>query len=143
LVQNGTPVRALILIDTIYPRVLVGGANLWRFLGWLVRRLHLHELSLNGRRLGALFNDPGLVAQIMAMRGYRPQAFDGTTLMISTSGLKRWDYWLFRPWRKLMPKRLTQLQVPGLHGSIFEQDNITELASSLSNIFVLSHDRPS
>ncbi|MDB5850480.1 MAG: hypothetical protein JWP29_4232, partial [Rhodoferax sp.] len=37
--------------------------------------------------------------------------------------------WLFQPWRRLMPLKLVEHQIKGLHGSIFEVGNVHELAT--------------
>jgi hypothetical protein len=71
LEQRGVPVRGLILIDTVYPKAVWGGTFYWRIFSWLVRHLRIGQLSLNGRRLGAMVNDTGLTGQVMAMGGYR------------------------------------------------------------------------
>jgi syringomycin synthetase protein SyrE len=134
LAERGAMVRALVLIDTIYPKAAIGGTASWRMLGWLVRHLHIQELSMNGRRLHALFNDPGLIGQVMALRGYRPSRFDGPTILIRSSGLAHWDRLFFRPWRRLMNEQLAELRVPGLHGSIFEAANLGHLASALARV---------
>jgi syringomycin synthetase protein SyrE len=134
MAHNGTALRGLVLLDTIYPKAVLGGTTAWRILGWLVRNLHVQELSMNGRRLGAMFNDPGLVGQVMALRDYHPTAFDGPTWLIKSSGLMSWERWLFRPWRKLIAEHLTEHKVHGLHGSIFETDNVDELASMLTQL---------
>jgi thioesterase domain-containing protein/acyl carrier protein len=131
--DRGVPVRALILIDTVFPKVVWGGTFYWRLLGWLVRHLRLQDLSMNGRRLGAMFNDPGLVGQVMSMAGYRVNRFDGRTLLIKTRGLARWDRSLFSGWRKLMPRGFTEHQIPGLHGSIFEATQVKELAAVITD----------
>jgi len=132
LQQRGVPVLGLMLIDTTYPASLMGGTAFWRLSGWLVRRLHVQELSMNGRRLGAMFNDPGLVSQVMALNGYKPSGYDGPTLLITSSGLANWSRWLFQPWRRLMPGRLAEQQIKGLHGSIFENGHVNELAAVLA-----------
>jgi syringomycin synthetase protein SyrE len=137
--HSGAPARALVLLDTIHPRSLLGGAASWRVLGWLVRTLRVQELSMNGRRLGALVNDPGLVAQVMALRGFHPSAFDGPTCLIRSSGLANWDRLFFGAWRRLMPGQLSERRVPGLHGSIFEQANVGELASALAAVLDEQH----
>jgi amino acid adenylation domain-containing protein len=129
--QRDVPLRGLLLIDTTYPASRLGGTAFWRLCSWLVRRLHVQELSLNGRRMGAMFNDPGLVSQVMALQGYRPAGFDGPTLLLKSSGLSSWGRWLFAPWRRLMPKHLYEQQIPGLHGSIFEHGNIHALAQAI------------
>lgn len=131
LQRRGWPVRGLILLDTTFPSSLLGGTAAWRALGWVVRKFHIQDLSMNGRRLGAMFNDPGLLAQVMALRGYTPVAFEGPTLLVRSSGLGAWDRWLFRPWRQLMGKRLTEVQVPGMHGTVFDAHHVRELASAL------------
>ncbi len=135
LQQRGVPLRGLVLVDTIYPKAVLGGTASWRVLGWLVRKLRVQDLSMNGRRLGAMFNDPGLVGQVMALSGYRPGDYAGATLLIKSSGLTTWDRWFFRPWRRLMGASLTEVQVPGLHGSIFEPTNVGELAKALTQRF--------
>ena len=133
LQQRGFSVRGLFLIDTTYPASRLGGMAFWRFSGWLVKRFRIQELSLNGRRMGAMFNDPGLVSQVMALKGYRPTGFNGPTLLLKSSGLSSWSRWLFRPWRRLMPKHLSEHQIRGLHGSIFESGNVTDLAAVLAD----------
>jgi syringomycin synthetase protein SyrE len=84
---------------------------------------------MNGRRLGAMFNDPGLVDQVMALQGYRPAAFHGPTVLFKSSGLAGWDRWLFRAWRRLLGEHYAEHLVPGLHGSIFETSNVDTLAT--------------
>lgn len=76
-----------------------------------------------------MFNDPGLVSQVMALNGYKPSAYDGPTLLVKSSGLASWSRWLFRPWRRLMPTQLVEQQIKGLHGSIFENGHVNELAA--------------
>ena len=88
---------------------------------------------MNGRRLGAMFSDPGLVVQVMALAGYRPASIKGATLLIKSSGLASWSRWLFRPWRKLLAESLSEHQIPGLHGSIFENGNVGELAAVIAS----------
>jgi amino acid adenylation domain-containing protein len=134
LQDRGAPQRALVLIDTINPRAPIGGTASWRMLAWLVRNLRVQELSMNGRRLGALFNDPGLVGQVMALRGYRAIAYHGRTVLIRSSGLAHWDRLFFGAWRRVMAAQLAECSVPGLHGSMFEAANIGELAKALAQV---------
>lgn len=134
LEQRGVAVRGLILIDTVYPKAVWGGTFYWRLFGWLVRVLRLQALSVNGRRLGAMLNDPGLVGQVMAMGGYRAAAIEGPTTLIKTSGLARWDRTLFGSWKKLMGPGMVERRVAGLHGSIFGPGQVRDLAAVLSDI---------
>lgn len=134
LEQRGVPVRALVLIDTVFPKMVWGGSFYWRLFGLLVRVLRLQALSINGRRLGAMINDPGLVGQVTAMKGYRARAIESPTILIKTTGLSRWDRMLFGSWNKLLGPRLTVRHVAGLHGSIFAAGQVQDLASVLSDI---------
>lgn len=131
--QRGEPPRGLVLIDTVFPGRLVGVATLWKQLGWLARTLHIQDLSINGRRIGALFEDAGLVAQVEALRGHRPSACDGPALLIRSTGLSSWDRLLFHSWRRMFGERLKERQVSGLHGSIFENGAIDELAKAIAS----------
>lgn len=129
LQAKGMQVKGLFLIDTIYPSRLWGGTILWRLMGWLVKHLHIQDLSMNGRRLGAMLNDPGLVGQVMAVSGYRVSIFDGPTHLVKSAGLaSTWDRLLFLGWRQLLGRRLLEYQVKGLHGSMFDNNNVEELA---------------
>lgn len=134
LEQRGVPPSGLILIDTVYPKVVWGGTFYWRLFTALVRLLRLHELSINGRRLGAMVNDAGLVAQVRSMGGYRVASFGGPTTLITTSGLLRWEKPLFGSWKKLLGERLHERRVAGLHGSIFGAGQVQDLARVLSDI---------
>ena len=134
LEQRGTPPRGLILIDTVYPKAVWGGTLYWHLFTGLVRLLRLHELSINGRRLGAMINDAGLVAQVRAMGGYRAGTFQGPTTLVKTSGLLRWERPLFGSWRTLMGERLQERRVAGLHGSIFGAAQVKDLALLLVDI---------
>lgn len=134
LQARGWPVRGLVLLDATWPASLLGGTRAWRTAGWVVRHFHIQDLSMNGRRLGAMFNDPGLVSQVMALRGYRPPAFDGPVWLVRTAGLRTWDRWVFQPWRRLLGRHLQEIEIPGMHGSMFEPHHVGELAAALQRI---------
>ena len=120
--------------ETVYPKVVWGGTFYWRVFRWLVSHLRIQDLSLNGRRLGAMVGDVGLNGQVMAMGGYRPGAFDGPLALIKTRGLSRWHGMLFRSWRSLAGARLSEYLVPGMHGSVFEPANVGALASAIGQV---------
>lgn len=86
---------------------------------------------MNGRHLGAMFSDPGLIAQIEAISTYKPEPYEKSVLLIKSTGLIKWARLLFTPWRKYLKTNLREIQISGLHGSIFEQQGIQELASVL------------
>jgi amino acid adenylation domain-containing protein len=128
---GGFPVSHLCLIDTVFPGAILRSAVFWRFLGWSARHLNVQQLSLNGRHLGALLSDRGLLAQIEAIASYRPAPCAVAASLIKSTGMLRWERWVFRPWRRLFSAGLQEREVPGLHGSLFEVGNITELARML------------
>lgn len=129
LAEQGFPVEKLILVDAIYPGRLMRSAIFWRAMGWLARNFKAYDLSLNGRHLGALFNDAGLLAQIDAMAKYRAEPCEQSVCLIKSSGMARWQRWAFKPWRDLFGVGLREIEVRGMHGSIFEQDNVEALAA--------------
>lgn len=131
LQARGSEVGQLVLIDTLYPNAFLRARRLWQLSGWLIRRLHIQELSMNGRRLGALFSDAGLLVQVEALARYVPRRYDGPALLIKSSGLLAWQRWLFAPWRKLMQDGFAETETPGLHGSLFEPANLAALADIL------------
>jgi amino acid adenylation domain-containing protein len=131
LKRKGIETRALVLIDSVYPRWLFRQAGLWRLLGWLARRLAVQELTMNGRRLGAMFSDPGLMFQVLALRHHRVGDMPQAVTLIRTTGLARWQRWLFGPWRTAIGPTLRVLEVAGLHGSIFEPARVHDLALAL------------
>lgn len=140
LQANAAKVGQVCLIDTVFPGVMLRSAVFWRILGWSARHLHVQQLSLNGRHLGALLSDRGLVAQINAIADYRPQVCKAPVSLIKSSGMLRWERWVFRPWRKLFAAGLQEREVPGLHGSLFEASNIGELAAMLRRLIDESND---
>ncbi|MBB5204057.1 amino acid adenylation domain-containing protein [Inhella inkyongensis] len=131
----GQTVQALVLIDSVFPRWLFRQGWLWKLLGGLTKLLRIQELTMNGRRLGAMFNDPGLVGQVLALRDYRVAPYSGAVTLIRTSGLGRWQRGLFGPWQRRLTGNkhgsLTELEVQGLHGSIFEASRVGGLAQCL------------
>jgi amino acid adenylation domain-containing protein len=133
--QAGVEVRALVLIDTIYPSRLWGGTLLWKLLVWSVRTLQIQDLSMNGRRLGAMLKDPGLVGQVLAVSGYRPSEFKGTVHLIKSTGLaSTWDRLLFSGWRTRLGQALVTHTVKGMHGSMFDDVNVDALAQAVQQI---------
>lgn len=130
LQARGVRVQALVLIDSVFPRWLLRQPRLWKLLGWLTRSLYVQELSMNGRRLGAMFKDQGLVGQVLALHAYRLEPYEGEVLLLRTSGLARWQRWLFGPWRQTLVQ-LQEREVQGLHGSVFEPGRVAGLAQCL------------
>ncbi|WP_341675093.1 amino acid adenylation domain-containing protein [Niveibacterium sp. SC-1] len=125
------PVTQLCLVDAAYPGRMLRSAIFWRSMKWLACHLNAQEFSMNGRHLGALFSDPGLLGQINAMADYHVKPYAGKTVFIRSSGLVRWDPLLFKAWRRILAADSPELVVRGLHGSMFEKLNVNELAGAL------------
>lgn len=126
--------RGLCLVDAVFPGRVIRSAFFWRALGWLSRHLNAQDLSLNGRHLGALFADRGLLAQIEAMSHYKMHSYEGPSCLIQSRGLRKWKRWLFAGWNNSLQNRLADHMVSGLHGSMFDNDNVVELAEALRKI---------
>ena len=129
--KRAFPLQGLVLLDTIFPRAMWGGTTFWRLFVWLVKNYRLADMTINGRRLGTMISDSALVGQVSAMAGYRAHPFEGRTILIKTTGLARWQWLFFTPWRYLQKGRLIERLIPGLHGSIFEKDQVADLARVL------------
>jgi amino acid adenylation domain-containing protein len=138
LQEKGFTTKGMVLIDTLFPNALLRARRLWRLFGWLTKLLHAQELSMNGRRLGALLSDPGLITQVEALRNYEPAPYAGPVLLIKSSGLLYWQRWLFQPWRRYIGNGMVETETPGLHGSLFDPANI----ESLADIFKRLADTP-
>lgn len=128
-------VKGLCLVDAVYPGRMIRSALFWRSLGWTAKRLGAQDLALNGRNLGAMLTDPGLLLQIEALASHEVNlpASDIPIALIISSGMQRWDRFLFAPWRKLLPNLKLAPVVSGLHGSIFSDENSMQLADALAS----------
>lgn len=123
----------LILIDSVYPGRLLGGRLGWKLADWTVRKLGLQSRILNGRHLKAMFSDPALNWQVEALRGYAPESCSAPTSLVVSSGLAKWRWLFFKPWRRLFQTKLPTHLVPGSHGSIFSAENVMALSEALRN----------
>ena len=128
-------------IDTVYPGTLFRTAGLWRLCSWLVRLFRLQALSLNGRRLGSLFSDPALVAQVQAIADYHPAPLEHPVALIKSAGMLFWDRWVYRGWRRLFGQGMQEYVIPGMHGSIFDESNVGALAAVLRTALQTEHSR--
>ncbi len=129
-------VHKLILVDAVFPGRVIRSAILWRILGFLASKSSLQALTLNGRHLGGLLGDSGLVAQINAMREYQPKPLDIQAVLVRSRGMMRWERWAFLPWRKVISGLSESDWVEGMHGSIFEhglQELVAAIRAAVTN----------
>jgi amino acid adenylation domain-containing protein len=133
LETRGVECAGLILIDTVYPHRFLCSSLVWELLGRAIRGLRLQSLSVNGRYLGAMFDDQGLNWQIGGLRGHRLTPCRAPATLVVTSGLARWRGWFFDPWARFFENRLDIRQVSGVHGSIFEPESVDEVAGVIAS----------
>ncbi len=128
LVSRNVPFNKLVLIDTVCPVWIFRKTPLWFVLRWLVRRLRLHQLNINQRTLGSLFEDAGLNGQIKALGKYQLNPYALPVTLVVSSGFNRWHRVLFRPWRKLFKHQLSEHKLEGFHGTLFAPEHVEGLA---------------
>ena len=133
--ERGISMRGLVLLDTVYPAPIFYKRKIWRILSTLARTLHVENLTLNGRRIGATLGDAGLEAQVQALENYVPTEYAGRTLLVKSKAFHLIKRWMFRPWRRVMSGQLNEVDVQGIHGSMFEAAHVGDLAKSLDTYF--------
>lgn len=128
--RNHAPQRTL-LMETVYPCPILNSARVWLAFVKMVKGLNILNLNVNGRRLGAMLSDQGLISQIEALNVYRASSFDGPVDLIISNGLNWLSPVLFRRWKTQLSKPLRILRVKGWHGSMFATDNVADLAQAI------------
>lgn len=129
--EQGIKVANLSLIDTTFPGWLVRKTPIWQVAGKLTTLLKLQQLNVNQRTLGTLFSDKGLMFQVRSLRRFKvPQCQLNCTLIVS-SAFQRWHRWLFRPWYGVFTGTITEQQMEGYHGTLFEAKQVETMAELL------------
>ena len=135
LQERGISMRGLVLLDTVYPAPAFYKRKIWRWLSVLARTLRVENFTLNGRRIGATLGDAGLEAQVQALENYVPTEYGGRVLLVKSNAFRLISHWMFRPWKKVMTEHLTEIEVHGIHGSMFEAAHVGDLAKALDAYF--------
>lgn len=131
--KKGVAVEELFLIDTILLTLPSGGIALWKAFSWLSLKLRIGKSSYNNGRASTILNDVGLYSQVQAMNNYKPKAYSGFATLIKTSILTYFDRILFAKWRNVFMKKLTEKEIQGKHGTIFNPGSVHQLAKELAN----------
>lgn len=128
LEERGIAVKKVLLLDTIYPGWPLNSNWLFRALQWLAHCKPLEQISVNGRFLHSILSDPGIALQIQGLGCYAREVFKGRTVLIPTSGMQYLLPWSFWGWRKLLPNLTVMPALSGLHGAMFRETHLPELA---------------
>lgn len=131
LTRRNRPPQRTLLLETVYPGQILNNTRLWLTFVKLVRGLHILNININGRRLGAMISDQGLTRQIEMMKTYQVRPFDGPVDLIISNGLNWLSPLLFHRWKKCFSHPVRVLRVRGWHGSMFSADNVESLSQAI------------
>ncbi len=137
LIKQGRPPLGVILFDSIFPRWPLQSLWLFKFLGKIVNLCNLREKIINNRHLEVMINDPGIITQVSALSEHTIKTVDLPIDLILTKKM-----WMFHPlirssWAKLFKNQLTKHSVNGLHGEMFQEPYVQELAKLIKTITTL------
>lgn len=139
LAEQGHAPDKLILLDTVYPHWPLHSDWLFKTLQWLSKRFCLRRLTLNGRKLDVMLNDPGIAVQLAGLKRFKIRAYPGQAVLVMTKSLCILRRSLFGGWHKLFGNRLVSECVPGLHGAMFRPENLAELSRVLKQHLLSDH----
>ncbi|MBF0266423.1 MAG: amino acid adenylation domain-containing protein, partial [Gammaproteobacteria bacterium] len=132
LQQRGFAIKGIILLDTIYPRWPKMSGIYFKLLSFILKSLLINRFVVNGRRLDVMLADPGIISQLGALRKHQltKQNYNSAIALFISS--KIWPKgWLFSPWDKHFNHKLEKYTVHGMHGGIFQEENIHDLVDKL------------
>lgn len=133
LIEKGKPPKGILLIDTVYPRWPLKSPVLF----WLMRSLskifNLNRFVVNGRYLGEMFNDPGIMTQLLAWQNHKIEPFDNLVVLFISSGMRPIKLWTLSKWTDVFRKyNLIRQPISGSHGEIFLPPHLEVLADAIS-----------
>ena len=128
---QGISIRKLLLLDSVFPYWPLRSTWLFKALQWIAYWKPLKKISLNGRFLHNILSDPGIALQIQGLGCHELQAFMGQTVLIPTLGMQYWLPWSFWGWRKLLANLVVAPALPGLHGAMFRESHLPQLAERI------------
>lgn len=129
LKQQNIKIEKLVLIDSAYPISGAGLFAIWRMMSWFINTFKWQDKIINQRTLGSLLTDQGLNLQVAALKQCKLEPLALPTTLVISSGLRRYHRFIFKPWQKLFKQHLTQLTIPGNHGSLFSKEYVDGLAN--------------
>ncbi|MGB4498438.1 MAG: amino acid adenylation domain-containing protein, partial [Methylococcaceae bacterium] len=132
LIKQGKPPKGILLIDTVYPRWPLKSPVLFWCFRFLSKFFNLNNFVVNGRYLGEMFNDPGIITQLLAWKNHDIQPFDEPVILFISAGMKPIKLWTLSKWSDVFRKHnLIRHSISGSHGEIFLPPHLDVLADAI------------
>jgi amino acid adenylation domain-containing protein len=120
LIEKGHPPKGILLIDTVYPRWPLKSPVLFWLFRYLSKFFNFNKLVVNGRYLGEMFNDPGIITQLLAWKNHDIEPFDEPAILFISAGMKPIKLWTLSKWTDVFRQHnLIRHSISGSHGEIF------------------------
>lgn len=133
LIEQGKPPKGILLIDTVYPRWPLKSPVLFWSFRFLSKFFNLNKFVVNGRYLGEMFNDPGIITQLLAWQNHTIKPFDEPVILFISAGMKPIKQWTLSKWLDVFRKHnLIRHSISGSHGEIFLKPHLDVLAEAIS-----------
>lgn len=130
LVKLGKPPKGVFLLDTAYPRWPLKSPVLFWLLRSFSKFFHLDNTVINGRYLGVMFADPGIVTQLLAIQNHKINPFDYPVVLFISTRIKPIKFWALSKWSDIFCN-LTRHSISGSHGEIFQPPHLQILANAI------------
>lgn len=134
LEQRSKPPKALILLDTYYPRWPLQSPYLFKILKKTINLFKLRKTVVNKRRLDVMLNDPGILVQLSALPKHKIQAVNLPVHLVLTRQMWMFDPLVFSSWVRMFKTNLTRHRINGFHGGMFQKPYLNELSNNLKQI---------
>ncbi len=132
LIEKGKPPKGILLIDTVYPRWPLKSPVLFWLMRYLSKFFNFNKLVVNGRYLGEMFNDPGIITQLLAWRNHEIKPFDEPAILFISAGMKPIKLWTLSKWTDVFRQHnLIRHSISGSHGEIFLPPHLNVLAKAI------------
>ena len=131
LEREQTP-ETLLLLDSVYPSRPMRSPLFNRLLNRMSKINLLKKMVINGRRLEVMLADPGIRVQLKALESYSPRDFNHLSTLLICSKNMRFKRFLYGGWQNLFTDGLKTVEVNGLHGSMFQDPYVDELAMAIN-----------
>lgn len=132
LIEKGKPPKGILLIDTVYPRWPLKSPVLFWLMRYLSKFFNFNKLVVNGRYLGEMFNDPGIITQLLAWKNHDIKPFDEPAILFISAGMKPIKLWTLSKWTDVFRQHnLIRHSISGSHGEIFLPPHLNVLAKAI------------
>jgi amino acid adenylation domain-containing protein len=132
LIEKGHPPKGILLIDTVYPRWPLKSPVLFWLFRYLSKFFNFNKFVVNGRYLGEMFNDPGIITQLLAWKNHDIKPFDEPAILFISAGMKPIKLWTLSKWTDVFRKHnLIRHSISGSHGEIFLPPHLDVLVQAI------------